>query len=108
MVGCVLLAGIVIADPVKLEPESFAPPRFEANALLQGLSKPGAYEHGVTAIEVVETHTRRVMVTRDYAYQIKKMVPLAFLDFTSLETRHHYCDEERGLGRKFLASQSPP
>lgn len=51
-----------------------------------------------------ETHISRVLVAGKYAYKFKKAVRLAFLDFSSLEARHFFCEEECRLNRR-LASQ---
>ena len=55
------------------------------------LLRPDAYSHSVETIELVETHISWVLLTGDYAYKIKKPVNLGFLDFSSLEKRHFYC-----------------
>jgi len=45
-------------------------------------------------IRVVETHISYVLLAGRYAYKIKKPVNFGFLDFSSLEKRRQYCDEE--------------
>ena len=66
------------------------------------MREPAFYPHDVnTPIEVVQTHISFVLLTGPYAYKIKKPVDLGFLDFTSLEKRHHYCDEELRLNKAF-------
>ncbi len=51
-------------------------------------------------VSVLETHISWVLLTGEYAYKIKKPVDLGFLDFTTLEARKHYCDEELRLNRR--------
>lgn len=48
-----------------------------------------------------ETHISWVILSGAYAYKIKKPLNLVFLDFSSLELRHHFCQEELRLNRRF-------
>ena len=52
------------------------------------------------SIKLVETHISWVLLTRKYAYKIKKPVNLGFLDFTTASSRKYYCDEELRLNRR--------
>ena len=56
---------------------------------------------GGAAVELVETHISWVLLAGDRAWKIKKPVRLGFLDFGSLERRHHFCDEELRLNRRY-------
>ncbi len=49
---------------------------------------------------VVETHISYVLLTGRHAYKIKKAVALGFLDFTTLDARRRYCDDELRLNRR--------
>ena len=69
--------------------------------LLAALQSPNAYPHGVKAVTLLETHISWVLLTGEYAYKIKKAVKLEFLDFSSLERRRHYCEEELRLNRRW-------
>jgi hypothetical protein len=71
-----------------------APPLFAA------LLDPACYPHPVSGVRVLETHISWVLLTGEYAYKIKKPVNLGFLDFSSLELRRHYCEEELRLNRR--------
>jgi hypothetical protein len=55
----------------------------------------------VADIEVAETHISWVLLTGSFAYKIKKAVKLEFLDFSTLEQRRHFCDEELRLNRRW-------
>jgi len=68
--------------------------------LIAGLLSPGAYEHPVGAIELIETHASWVILTGQFAYKIKKPVDLGFLDFSTLAKRRFYCEEEVRLNRR--------
>ena len=50
--------------------------------------------------DVVETHISRVLLAGDDAYKIKKPVKLRFLDFSTLEKRRFFCEEEVRLNRR--------
>ena len=43
------------------------------------------------------------MLTGQYAYKIKKPVNFGFLDFSTLEKRRFFCDEELRLNRRLAA-----
>lgn len=68
--------------------------------LIRALQSAGRYPHPVTAVELIETHISWVLLTGTYAYKIKKPVNLGFLDFTTLERRRHFCEEELRLNRR--------
>ena len=50
--------------------------------------------------ELLETHISWVLLTGDTAYKIKKPVRLPFVDYSSLEARRHFCEEELRLNRR--------
>lgn len=60
-----------------------------------------AWPHPVADIEIVETHISWVLLTGSFAYKIKKAVKLEFLDFSTLERRRHFCEEELRLNRRW-------
>ena len=68
--------------------------------LIEALSAPGAYPHPVEAVEVRQTHISAVFLAGPFAYKIKKPVNLRFLDFSTLERRRHFCEEEVRLNRR--------
>ena len=78
--------------------------RNENSTLIEALQDAKVYRHPVDRIELVETHISWILLTGPYAYKIKKPVDLGFLDFSTLELRHHYCEEELRLNRR-LAPQ---
>ncbi|MDG4552625.1 MAG: AAA family ATPase [Candidatus Contendobacter sp.] len=63
-------------------------------ALIAALRQPERYPHPVATVEHLQTHISHVLLAGDYAYKIKKPLNLGFLDFTSLEQRKYYCEEE--------------
>ncbi|MFH0131823.1 AAA family ATPase [Variovorax sp. VaC1] len=52
----------------------------------------------------VETHISWVLLTAMQAFKLKKPVCLPFLDFSSVEARKHFCDEELRLNQRFAPS----
>ncbi len=70
-------------------------------ALLQALQNQALYPHPVDHFKVIETHISWVLLTGSFAYKIKKPENFGFLDFSTLEKRHHYCQEELRLNRRF-------
>jgi aminoglycoside phosphotransferase family enzyme len=72
--------------------------------LVSALRDGACYDHPTDTIVVLETHISYVLLTGSYAYKIKKPVSLPFLDFSTLEFRKHYCDEELRINRR-LASE---
>ena len=69
-------------------------------SLIESLQNSALYDHPVEEFEVIETHISWVLLTGQYVYKIKKPVNFGFLDFSTLEKRHFYCDEELRLNRR--------
>jgi len=69
-------------------------------ALIQSLLDPRRYPHAAGPVDLVETHISWILLAGEYAYKIKKPVDLGFLDFSTLEKRRHFCDEELRLNRR--------
>lgn len=80
------------------------PQRADYPALIRGLLEPGAYPHGVGEIRVVETHISWVILTGEFAYKVKKPVELGFLDFSTLDARRRFCEEELRVNRRTAAA----
>ena len=72
----------------------------DAETLIKSLQNPDIYPHEVSAISLVETHISWVILTGPYAYKIKKPINLGFLDFSTLDKRKHYCEEEIRLNSR--------
>jgi aminoglycoside phosphotransferase family enzyme/predicted kinase len=77
-------------------------------ALIEQMLQPGFYPHAVTEpIQLIQTHVSYVLLTGDYVYKLKKPVNFGFLDYSTLEKRLHFCQEElrlnqRGAGELYL------
>lgn len=69
--------------------------------IIEQLSSAAAFPEGVSGpIEVGHTHTSLLLFTKERVYKIKKPVDFGFLDFTTLERRKHFCEEEVRLNRR--------
>lgn len=49
--------------------------------------------------EVKETHISYIFLTKNYAYKIKKDAKFSFLDYSTLEKREFYCNEELRINK---------
>lgn len=68
--------------------------------LVAALRDPRCYDHAVRAVRVVETHISRIVLTGCRAYKLKKPVSLGFLDFSTIQARRFFCEEEVRLNRR--------
>ncbi len=69
-------------------------------SLINQLLQPKTYDPPVEHCTLIETHISWVILAGPYAYKIKKSVNLGFLDFSTLEKRHFYCQEELRLNKR--------
>ena len=67
---------------------------------ISSMLNPEVYDHPVNNIELIETHISWVLLTGSFAYKIKKPVDFGFLDFSTLEKRHNYCEAGLILNRR--------
>lgn len=72
----------------------------EQQRLITALTDPKRYPEAVDEVDHHETHSSHILLAGDHAYKIKKSIDLGFLDFSTLELRHHYCQEELRLNRR--------
>ena len=88
--------------PTQYELESVEGLSLEQQALLiHALQSAAVFDDQADSIEVLETHISWVILAGDYAYKFKKAVNFGFLDFSTLQKRHFYCQEELRLNRRF-------
>ncbi|WP_238701814.1 AAA family ATPase [Mariprofundus erugo] len=67
---------------------------------LQPFLQPAFYPHPCATVRMIQTHISWVFLSGDYAYKVKKPVNPGFLDFSTLEKRHHFCQQELTLNRR--------
>jgi aminoglycoside phosphotransferase family enzyme/predicted kinase len=72
-------------------------------ALVSTLLNPVRYPDRVGQVRLIETHISYVLLTGRLAYKIKKAVNFGFLDFSTLELRRRYCEDELRLNRRLAA-----
>src|SRR3954463_4992421 len=72
----------------------------ELAELIAALSEPAAYPVAPGSIDVRQTHISAVFLAGGVVYKLKKPVTLGFLDFSSLDRRKFFCDEEVRLNRR--------
>jgi uncharacterized protein len=53
---------------------------------------------------LIETHISWVLLVGDVAFKIKKPVRLPFVDYGTLDSRRHFCEEELRLNRRLAPS----
>ncbi|HZJ21123.1 MAG TPA: hypothetical protein VFD35_12330 [Pricia sp.] len=63
-----------------------------------------AVPHPTDGIKLSETHISWVVLTDHYVYKIKKPVKFDFLDFSTLEKRKYYCEQEVKLNQRLAPS----
>ena len=64
------------------------------------LRQPTSFPGSSYRVEAIETHMSWVFLTDGYAYKLKKPVRYDFLDFSTIESRRFYCEEEVRLNRR--------
>jgi hypothetical protein len=67
---------------------------------IAALLSPEAYPHKVGRVDLIQTHISYVFLAGDFVYKVKKPMDLGFLDFTTVEKRRHFCQEEVRLNRR--------
>jgi uncharacterized protein len=65
------------------------------------LARNGRYGKQPFRGRVEETHISWVILTKKYAFKIKKPLKLSFLDFSTLRKRKTFCHKELQLNRRF-------
>jgi uncharacterized protein len=68
--------------------------------LIKSLLKSTAYPEPTAAVRLIETHVSFIFITDSFVYKVKKPVDFGFLNFTTLDRRRFYCEEEVRLNRR--------
>lgn len=68
--------------------------------LIQFLSNSSSYAQSEGEVSVLQTHISVVAITERFVYKLKKDVKFDFLDFSTLEKRLFYCQEEVRLNQR--------
>lgn len=64
------------------------------------LQQESSYPHPATDISLVQTHISFVLLAGESVYKWKKPVDFGFLNFSTLEKRKYYCEQELQLNRR--------
>ena len=72
----------------------------DVSSLQKALLNPEIYPDRPTVIDFIETHISLLFLTGNHVYKVKKPVDFGFLDFTSLEKRKFFCEQEVNLNRR--------
>ncbi|RUM90607.1 MAG: aminoglycoside phosphotransferase [Thermodesulfatator sp.] len=67
---------------------------------LDAMLDPSFYPGGPDDVKLIQTHLSWVFLAGQLVYKIKKPVNFGFLDFTTLEKRHFFCNEEIRLNKR--------
>jgi uncharacterized protein len=62
--------------------------------LIKSLLKQTAYPEPTSQVRLIETHVSFIFLTDQFVYKVKKPVDYGFLNFTTLDRRRFYCEEE--------------
>ncbi|HUT71347.1 MAG TPA: phosphotransferase [Desulfatiglandales bacterium] len=69
-------------------------------SIVDDLSNPASLPDDANTVSVIQTHISIVFLADEFVYKIKKPVNFGFLDFSTLEKRHYYCQQEITLNRR--------
>jgi len=69
-------------------------------SLISAMQEPGFYPQPPHAVEFRQTHISCVFLAGEWVYKIKKPVHFSFVDYSTLELRYHFCQEEVRLNRR--------
>lgn len=70
-------------------------------SMINDLLNPKALPDLTDGVSLVQTHISFVIIGDKYVYKLKKAVDFGFLDFSTLEKRKYFCQQEVDLNRRF-------
>ena len=69
--------------------------------LINKFADASFYPHAVvTPIKIMQTQMSVIFLTGEYVYKLKKPVNLGYLDYTPLENRKYFCNQEVSLNQR--------
>lgn len=68
--------------------------------IIRSLSDPRAFQEPTAKVELVQTHVSLIFLTDSHVYKIKKPVDFGFLNFSTIDRRRFYCEEEVRLNSR--------
>jgi len=69
-------------------------------SFVEFLQRKENYPHPVDKVTLVQTHISFVFLAGDFVYKFKKLVDFGFLNFSTLEKRKYFCEQELQLNRR--------
>ncbi len=69
-------------------------------SLVSAMTSPGFYPHRPERVELCQTHISWVFLAGPRVYKVKKPIAMAFLDYSTLEARRRFAEEEVRLNRR--------
>ena len=69
-------------------------------SIINDLLNPTSLPDKTKSVTLVQTHISMVFVAEEFVYKVKKPVNFGFLDFSTLEKRRYYCEQEIELNRR--------
>jgi uncharacterized protein len=75
-------------------------PDRQSQELTAFLESRASYPHNPTEVHAIQTHISWVFIGSPFVFKVKKPVNLGFLDFSTLEKRHYFCQREIELNRR--------
>jgi aminoglycoside phosphotransferase family enzyme len=70
------------------------------SSMVDDLSDPVSLPDRTETVSVIQTHISLVFLADEFVYKVKKPVNFGFLDFSTLEKRRYYCEQEIILNRR--------
>ena len=74
-------------------------PELSQEEVVHSLARECAFPVPADSVTVRQTHISIVFLGGDLAYKVKKPVKLPFLDFSTVQRRHFFCEEEVWINR---------
>ncbi|MBJ6727485.1 bifunctional aminoglycoside phosphotransferase/ATP-binding protein [Geomesophilobacter sediminis] len=68
--------------------------------LIKALLKPAAYLESTGSVVLRQTHVSYLFLTDSFVYKVKKPVNFGFLNFSTVDRRRFYCEEEVRLNSR--------
>jgi len=72
----------------------------DISSLQKVLLNPKIYPDHPPEVKLIETHISMLFLTGKQVYKVKKPVDFGFLNFTTLEKRKYFCEQEVTLNRR--------
>jgi uncharacterized protein len=74
-----------------------------ADNLIAAMAKPDFYPQRPDVVEFKQTHISCVFLAGEFVYKVKKPICFPFVDYSTLERRYHFCQEEVRLNRRLTS-----